>query len=40
MDQVGPMSFAMELFEKGIITREDTDGLDLSWGNEAAVMEM
>jgi len=32
------ISFAMELFEKGILTTEDTDGLDLRFGNhEAAV---
>ena len=27
------LAFAMELFERGIITREDTGGVDLSWGN-------
>jgi len=27
------ISFAMELFEKGIISSKDADGLDLSWGN-------
>ncbi|MBQ3386062.1 MAG: hypothetical protein IJG53_01940 [Eggerthellaceae bacterium] len=27
------VSFAMECFENGIITLEDTDGMDLSWGN-------
>lgn len=40
MDQVGPIPFAMELFQRGIITKEDTDGLELEWGNELAVMEM
>ena len=40
MDQSGPVPFAMELFQRGIITREDTDGLDLEWGNEFAIMEM
>ncbi len=30
----------MELFEKGIITSKDTDGLDLSFGNDEAVLEM
>jgi len=36
------ISFAMELFEKGIISSKDTDGLDLSWGNaetQAALVE-
>ncbi|MEM3754623.1 MAG: aldehyde ferredoxin oxidoreductase family protein, partial [Candidatus Bathyarchaeia archaeon] len=27
------ISFAMECYEKGIITKEDANGLDLSWGN-------
>jgi aldehyde:ferredoxin oxidoreductase len=34
------ISWAMELYEKGIITDKETDGLDLSWGNDAAVLEM
>lgn len=34
----GVMAFAMELFEKNILSLEDTQGLDLSWGR-AAVME-
>ncbi|TXT54834.1 MAG: hypothetical protein BAJATHORv1_50085 [Candidatus Thorarchaeota archaeon] len=31
------ISFAMELWEKGILTEKDTDGLDLSWGNVDAI---
>ena len=27
------VGFAMECFEKGILTKENADGLDLSWGN-------
>jgi aldehyde:ferredoxin oxidoreductase len=34
------ISFAMELWEKGILTKKDTDGLDLSWGNEEAQAEL
>jgi len=34
------ISWAMELYEKGIITDKETDGLDLSWGNDEAVIEM
>jgi aldehyde:ferredoxin oxidoreductase len=34
------IGWAMELFEKGILTTEDTGGLDLSFGNAAAVIEM
>lgn len=40
MDQATPIPFAMELFEKAIITKEDTDGLELSWGNESAIQQM
>ncbi|MEM2321136.1 MAG: aldehyde ferredoxin oxidoreductase family protein [Candidatus Bathyarchaeia archaeon] len=36
----GVISFAMECFEKNIITREDTEGLDLSWGNSDALIEL
>ncbi len=31
------IAFAMECYEHGILTREDTGGLDLAWGNAAAV---
>ena len=34
------ISWAMELYEKGIITSKDTDGLDLSFGNDEALLEM
>jgi len=33
----GAIAFAMDLFERGILTREDTGGLDLSWGNGEAM---
>ncbi|RTZ92363.1 MAG: aldehyde ferredoxin oxidoreductase [Deltaproteobacteria bacterium] len=33
------IAWAMELFEKGIITEKDTDGLDLRFGNDEAVIE-
>jgi len=29
----GVVSFAINLYEKGILTKEDTDGIDLKWGN-------
>jgi len=39
--EVGSMiAWAMELYEKGIITDKDTHGLKLDWGNEEAVIEM
>jgi len=34
------LSFAMEAFEKGLITKEDTGGIDLSWGNAEIMLEM
>jgi len=39
--EVGSLiSWAMELYEEGIITSKDTDGLDLKFGNDEAVLEM
>ena len=35
----GTISWAMECFEKGILTKNDTGGMDLRFGNEDAVME-
>ena len=34
------ISFAMECFEQGLITKEDTDGIDLRFGNGEAVLQM
>jgi aldehyde:ferredoxin oxidoreductase len=34
------IAWAMECFEKGIITIKDTDGIELTWGNHEAVLEM
>jgi len=34
------ISFAMECYEKGIITRTDADDLDLSWGNHDAIVKL
>jgi len=33
----GALAFAMDLFERGILTRVDTGGLELSWGNGEAM---
>ena len=33
-------AFAMECYEHGILTRETTGGLDLTWGNADAVVEL
>jgi len=34
------ISWAMELYEEGILSSKDTDGLDLRFGNDEAVLEM
>jgi aldehyde:ferredoxin oxidoreductase len=34
------VGLAMECYEKGIITKEDTDGLQLNWGNVEAAKEL
>lgn len=36
----GCIAFACELFEKGIITAQDADGLDLTWGNHEAFYQL
>ncbi|MCF8065668.1 MAG: aldehyde ferredoxin oxidoreductase C-terminal domain-containing protein, partial [Desulfarculaceae bacterium] len=34
------IAFAMEAFEKGLITTKDTGGVELTWGNAQALVEM
>lgn len=34
------VAFAMECYEKGIITKKDTGGIELTWGNAKAVTEL
>jgi aldehyde:ferredoxin oxidoreductase len=34
------LSFAMECYEKGLISKRDTDGIELRFGNKEAVIEM
>ncbi|TXT57229.1 MAG: Tungsten-containing aldehyde ferredoxin oxidoreductase [Promethearchaeota archaeon] len=34
------VAFAIECFEKGILTKDDTDGLELTWGNSEAIIEV
>ncbi|MGA2466785.1 MAG: aldehyde ferredoxin oxidoreductase family protein [Thermodesulfobacteriota bacterium] len=36
----GVIAFAMEAFEKGLIDRKDTGGIDLRWGSVEALIEM
>lgn len=33
------LAFAMEAYEKGLLSREDAGGLDLTWGNAPAMIE-
>jgi aldehyde:ferredoxin oxidoreductase len=40
IDLGGTIGFAMELFQRGILSLDDTDGLDLTWGNHHAVMAL
>ena len=34
------IAFAMECYEKGLITKQDTDGIELTWGNQDALIEV
>jgi aldehyde:ferredoxin oxidoreductase len=36
----GTIAFAMECFEKGLLTLEDTDGIDLRFGNAEAMVKV
>ncbi|UCD96421.1 MAG: aldehyde ferredoxin oxidoreductase family protein [Candidatus Bathyarchaeota archaeon] len=36
----GLIAWAMELYEKGLINEESTDGLQLKWGNEDVVFDL
>jgi len=43
LDTIGAgsaIAFAMECYERGLLTKEDTGGLDLRFGNAEAVIEM
>jgi len=33
------LGWAMECYEEGILTKEDTDGLEMSWGNHESIIE-
>jgi aldehyde:ferredoxin oxidoreductase len=34
------IAFALECYENNIITKEDTDGLELTWGNHEAIIKL
>ena len=36
----GVVSFAIECYENGILTKDDTGGLELTWGNSSAIIEL
>jgi len=36
----GTIAWAMECYENGILTKKDTDGLDLTWGNHEAMLAL
>lgn len=36
----GAIAWAMECYEKGILTKEDTDGLKLEWGDAGVILEL
>ena len=43
LDTIGvgaTIAFAMECYERGVITKEDTDGIELIWGNADAMIAM
>jgi len=34
------MAMAFECYQRGILTKKDTDGLALEWGNQAVILEL
>lgn len=36
----GTIAFAMELYQRGILSKKETDGLELNWGDDDAVIQM
>ncbi len=36
----GVIAFGIECFEKGLITKSDTEGIELTWGNAKAMLQM
>jgi aldehyde:ferredoxin oxidoreductase len=43
LDTIGTgavIGFAMECYERGVITKEDTNGIELTWGNGDALVEI
>lgn len=40
LSAAGTVAFAMECYEKGLLTKENTGGLDLTWGNSQTIVEL
>jgi aldehyde:ferredoxin oxidoreductase len=40
MDQMGPVPFALELFQRGILKKEDLGGEELNWGDAETIMDL
>jgi aldehyde:ferredoxin oxidoreductase len=40
MSTGGTIAFAIECYENGILTKKDTDGLELTWGNHEAIVAL
>ncbi len=36
----GTVAYAIECYEQGILTRDDTDGIELTWGNADAIIAL
>jgi len=36
----GSIAWAMECYQRGILTKEDTDGIALEWGDEPVILEL
>jgi aldehyde:ferredoxin oxidoreductase len=36
----GTVAFAIECYENGLINKDDTDGLELTWGNSAEIIKL
>jgi aldehyde:ferredoxin oxidoreductase len=36
----GTIAYAMECYEKGLLTQKDTDGIDLTWGNHRSMIAL
>ncbi|MGC9324950.1 MAG: aldehyde ferredoxin oxidoreductase family protein [Desulfomonilia bacterium] len=34
------VAFAMECYENGVLTKDDTDGIDLTWGNSSGMVDL